>query len=50
VKTLLRVSIGAFALYAVLYWAVNNPKSMANIKISIDETASNFVDSLTDEE
>lgn len=48
-KTIIRVSVAALMLYGLLYWVVNNPKSVASIKTSIDETARDFADSLTDE-
>ena len=47
----------ALVLYGLLYWAVNNPKSVAKVKTTIDNTASETVekakdiaDNLTDEE
>ena len=48
-KSILKIVLGSLALYGLLYWASNNPKSVANIKDSIDETAKDVVDSLTDE-
>jgi|7_EtaG_2_1085326.scaffolds.fasta_scaffold14609_8 hypothetical protein len=52
-----RIAIICFGLYCVLYWAANNPKSVARLKATVDNVASDTVDkakeianNLTDEE
>jgi len=56
-EKLFRIVLVGLALYCVLYWAANNPKSVARLKATVDNVASDTVDKakeiaddLTDEE
>tara|TARA_Y100000296_G_C4973382_1_gene157023 strand:+ start:243 stop:416 length:174 start_codon:yes stop_codon:yes gene_type:complete len=56
-EKLFRIVLVGLALYCVLYWAANNPKSVARLKATVDNVASDTVDkakeianNLTDEE
>jgi hypothetical protein len=48
VEKMFRISLVCLGLYGLLYWAVNNPKSAANVKTVIDNTADDVVDKAKD--
>lgn len=43
-EKLFRIALVCIALYGLLYWASNNPKSLANIKASVDSAVEATVD------
>ena len=47
-KKIFRISLVCLGLYGLLYWAVNNPKSAANVKTVIDNTADDVADKAKD--
>ena len=54
---LFRIALVCVALYGLLYWASSNPKSLANVKASVDSAIETTMDkakeignSLTDED
>jgi hypothetical protein len=47
-EKLFRIIFIGVLLYGLLYWAVNNPKSAASIKNTIDNTAGEIVDKAKD--
>tara|TARA_Y100000310_G_C20498694_1_gene722822 strand:- start:777 stop:950 length:174 start_codon:yes stop_codon:yes gene_type:complete len=56
-RKLFRIALVCVGLYGLLYWASNNPKSLASVKASVDSAIESTVDkakeignNLTDEE
>ena len=56
-RKLFRIALVCVGLYGLLYWASNNPKSLASVKASVDSAVEATVDkakeignNLTDEE
>ena len=47
-EKMFRIALVCVGLYGLLYWAVNNPKSAANVKTVIDNTADDVVDKAKD--
>tara|TARA_Y100000034_G_scaffold16913_1_gene18358 strand:- start:975 stop:1148 length:174 start_codon:yes stop_codon:yes gene_type:complete len=56
-KQLFRIALVCIGVYGLLYWATNNPKSLASVKASVDagieatvSKAKEIGNNLTDEE
>ena len=47
-KKVFRVSLVCLGLYGLLYWAVNNPRSAAYVKVAIDNAADDVADKAKD--